>query len=87
MQFFFPALLEHRWVCYAWSMENNCITVFDPLMTMRMGTDIETLHLQVLNSLKRAMVDVSSSMFPGWTHEWEMASVVHLRMDVCKEAW
>lgn len=30
LQVFFPALLEHRWVCYVWCLCDNLILAFDP---------------------------------------------------------
>lgn len=65
-QLLFPALLEHRWVCYAWSLEDKNITVFDPLVNMRTCSDLRKFHLEVAGALKRAMRSVTASLFEGW---------------------
>ncbi|KAF8696655.1 hypothetical protein HU200_036275 [Digitaria exilis] len=44
---FLPALLQHRWVCYAWDTEHSSITVFDPWLSPELADDLEELHCQV----------------------------------------
>lgn len=81
VQIFFPALLQHRWVCYAWDTEHSNITVFDPWLSPELVDDLEEVHCQVVCAIKRAMLDVSNHLFEGCNYQWEYESVVLLRMD------
>lgn len=74
-------------MCYAWSVDNNCITVFDPLLTTETSSDLGGLHLQVTSSLKRAMWDIISRIFDGCNDRWEMESVSMIQSNQPKDEW
>lgn len=74
-------------MCYVWSLEDRCITVFDTCLTTELGGDLAELHLQVASSLKRAMRDVISNMFEGCNEQLELGSLSVIQMDLCQEEW
>lgn len=48
VKMFFPVIFQHRWVCYAWSIQQNCITVFDPFVDSENVSFLEQHHCHVL---------------------------------------
>jgi len=75
VQLFFPALLQYRWVCYVWCLENNVIFVFDPSYAMSTPDSTVESHERTCYLLKLAMRTVSRTMFQGWHNEWTSAEL------------
>ncbi|CAL4943398.1 unnamed protein product [Urochloa decumbens] len=61
--FFFPALLEDRWACYAWNAVENMVYIFDPLKCSRGGSDIVKVHLWNINVLKCQFAEALKNYF------------------------
>lgn len=66
---FFPALLQCRWVCFVWSVENNVISVFEPSY----GVPVPDSRVEAIERscflLKLVMHTLSRSVFHGLSHE------------------
>ncbi|OQU78177.1 uncharacterized protein LOC8076993 isoform X1 [Sorghum bicolor] len=71
--FFFPALLQHRWVCFAWRISDNTIVVYDPYYSSSCRTFTTAYYQRVANILKSAMSMVSRHILNGWRHPWDDA--------------
>ncbi|XP_021311418.1 uncharacterized protein LOC8070423 [Sorghum bicolor] len=62
---FFPVLLQHRWVCFAWRMDDNTIIVYDPFFSSRCHTFTLSYYEHVANLLKSAMAIVADKVQLG----------------------
>lgn len=63
---FFPCIVEHRWVCYAWSTADNTIAIYDAGPESKRGSGWSNIHLDVVSMLKNAMHSVVATSFVGW---------------------
>ncbi|XP_021319721.1 uncharacterized protein LOC8070917 isoform X2 [Sorghum bicolor] len=72
---FFPALLQHRWVCFAWRMSDNTIVVYDPFYSSTCPTFTTAFYQRIANILKSAMTRVSRVILSGWPLPWNEARV------------
>ncbi|RLN24563.1 hypothetical protein C2845_PM07G01500 [Panicum miliaceum] len=72
---FFPGILEHRWVCYAWQMDINEITVFDPAFEDSSSNSSKFASREVVMKLKEAMHTVATTYYDGWDVDFSSARV------------
>ncbi|TVU05969.1 hypothetical protein EJB05_49155 [Eragrostis curvula] len=79
---FFPLLLVHRWVCYAWDLTRNEIVVFDPCALTGKADVIGPWHSHVVSMLKIGMAFAARNLFVGWDHSWDDPAVKMFRTDV-----
>jgi hypothetical protein len=58
--------LQQRWVCYAWRLRDNVISVFDLSYGVPVPDSRVDAHEQVCYMLKIDMHTVVGPMFQGW---------------------
>jgi len=84
---YFPFLMEHRWVCYAWAIRDQKVVVFDPSSTYVPLSQREMMHGHVVDVLKRALRKVVFMYCPQRNYQWESLSCeifpFELERDLC----
>ncbi|KAL6653009.1 hypothetical protein ACP70R_011934 [Stipagrostis hirtigluma subsp. patula] len=68
---FFPALVNQRWVCYVWNLDENEVSVYDPLLLDEDGCGSVSLHSSIVARLHSAMQLCADYFFDGWTFTCE----------------
>jgi hypothetical protein len=86
-KFLFPGLVEHRWVCYAWCLDDNSVTVFDPVVLRSSPCDVDIMHKQIVSAFKWVMGELVCKLIPLWDHDWKGATVSLARMSCEFEKW
>ena len=79
IQLFSPAILGHRWVCYAWDLQLNTVTIFYPEFRNLDEKQTFALHKHLVNMLKNAVRCTMHLAFKGWGYKWESASIEVIR--------
>jgi hypothetical protein len=74
-------------VCYAWCLDVNNVTVFDPVVLRSSPSYVDNMHKQIVSAIKGVMGEVVCKLMPSWDHDWKGATMSLARMSCEFEKW
>ena len=87
LQIFFPCLLEHRWVCYVWRIEDNSVLVFDPSRSFVADVEQNNSHSYASLALRNVLKAVAEEYFIGWHNDWDCFKTSVRLVPFCGDTW
>jgi len=84
---FFPGIIAHRWVCYAWCLQKNKITIFDPSCAESNIPTLKDIHIYVIGLLRNDIKNAANHVFNGWKYNWDASEIDILTPQHIDKQW
>ena len=72
---------------YAWRLDRNIISVFDPCFNENCIDEHKDVHIYVIGLIKNAMKLIASHLITGWNYNWEAARIEIIATQFAGTTW